>query len=85
MTGKMNKIADLIVVLLLLAGCTPKSPTTAPSAPPPPEAVIAPVRINTAPLNHPQMCSDSFVSHTLDHTTTTDDGQIGRASCRERV
>ncbi len=76
MTGKMNKLADLLVVLLLLAGCTPKSPTTAPSAPPPPEAVIAPVRINTAPLNHPQMCSDSFVSHTLDHTTTTDDGLI---------
>lgn len=71
-TSNVGKILWAILPLLVLVSCARK--TTAPL--PQPAVAIAPVQIHATPLDAPQACSDKFIPHILDHTTTTDDGRI---------
>lgn len=63
-----------LLVLLILAGCVAKQPANVARSPT--IEVSAPVRIDSQLLSPAQSCSDTFITHTLDHTTTTADGLI---------
>lgn len=63
----------ICIAVLLLTSCV-KNPFAA-STPEKPLS-LAPIKVNSTALHGSQSCSDHFIPHTLDHTTTTDDGLI---------
>ena len=71
----LGVVATVMLLALLLAGCTPSvQPAVRPAAPI--QATGFPVHVVVTPLAQPSACSGVFVAHPLDHITTTADGVV---------
>jgi len=76
MSHKRSGVVGLILLVQILGACS--RPGTQPdiATPLPVVALSAPVQLVQTPLTKPTDCTDTFVAHSLDHTTTTADGIV---------